>query len=329
MHRYPVALLAVLLLALAGCSSGDTPPPAAAPSADGAFPTTIDSALGPVTIPAEPQRVVTVGWGSQDAALALGVVPVGMPDMTGDTDDGGGILPWDKDKLQGQNPTLLNSTSSDLPFEQITALKPDVILAVNSGLTPEQYSTLSKIAPTVAYPGKPFLTSWQDQIKLVGQALGEPQKAADLQRSTEETIAKAKAAHPEFAGKKAAFGSATEPGSYNLYLQSDSRVQLLHELGFAVSPGLPTTAPSFAAKVSMEQVGRLDADVLVSWYLAEDVRRQVEANPVFQRSPAVQRKGYVPLTDPAMVYATSAVTVLSLPWMLDRYLPELSKAAKG
>jgi iron complex transport system substrate-binding protein len=30
-----------------------------------------------------------------------------------------------------------------------------------------------------------------------------------------------------------------------------------------------------------------------------------------------------------MVYATSAVSVLSLPWMLDRYLPLLSAAAKG
>ncbi|WP_236576143.1 iron-siderophore ABC transporter substrate-binding protein [Streptomyces sp. HF10] len=273
--------------------------------------------------------MVTIGWGSQDVALALGVVPVGMQDMSGDTGDKTGILPWDAAKLHGAKPQLLKYTTASVPYEQIAALRPDVILAVDSGLTGAQYQQLSHIAPTVGYPGKPWLTSWQDQLRLVGKALGMSTKAAALERSTDALIADAKARHPEFSGRTVAFGSGTTSDSYNLYLSSDSRVQLLHQLGFTVSSSLPSRAKSFAAQLSLEKLDSVDSDVLVSWYLNKSVQRQLEDSALFRRMPAVRRGGYVPLTDPAMVYATSAVSVLSLPWMLDRYLPLLSTAAKG
>jgi iron complex transport system substrate-binding protein len=273
--------------------------------------------------------VVTIGWGSQDVALALGVVPVGMQDMSGDTGDRTGILPWDAPKLDGAEPKLLKYVGDQVPYEQIAALHPDLILAVDSGLTGQQQAQLSHLAPTVGYPGKPWLTSWQDQLRLVGKALGMSDRAAALERSTDKLITDAKAQHPEFAGKTVAFGSGTTTGNYNLYLSSDSRVQLLHELGFTVSRSLPSKASSFAAQVSLEKLDSIDSDVLVSWYLSKPVQTQLEGNALFQRMPAVARHGYVALTDPAMVYATSAVSVLSLPWMLDRYLPLLSAAADG
>lgn len=328
MRRCVVALVALLGSLLAGCSSGgDAPAPAG--TADAGFPVTIDSALGPATIAARPERVVTIGWGSQDAALALGVVPVGMQDMSDNTDDGSGVLPWDRDRLGGASPTLIPYRSADVPFEAIAALDPDVILAVNSGITAEQYETLSKIAPTVGYPGRPWLTSWQDQLRIVGTALGTQEQAADLRRSTEQLIARVRSEHPEFAGKKVVFGAGVEAGAFTVYTAGDSRVQLLRELGFAPSPSLPGSAPSFSVPLGLEQLGSIDADVLVSWYATEDLRARIESNPLFRRSPAVARHGYVPLGGPSLRYATSAVTALNLPWLLDRYVPMLSAAANG
>jgi len=329
----PAAVVA-LCLAVVGCSSGSKSSPhgsgsAASPGSASAFPVTIDSAVGKATIPARPKRVVTIGWGSQDVALALGVVPVGMQDMSGDTGDKTGILPWDAPKLKGAKPKLLKYVTDEVPYEQIAALHPDLVLAVDSGLTTQQYRQLSQIAPTVGYPGQAWLTSWQDQLRLVGKALGMSAKAAALEKSTAKLIADAKAQHPELAGKTVAFGSGTTTSSFNLYLSTDSRVQLLRELGFTVSPSLPSKAASFAEQLSLEKLDSIDADVLVSWYLSGSVQKQLEGNALFRRIPAVRRGGYVPLTDPAMVYATSAVSVLSLPWMLDRYLPLLSAAAKG
>ncbi|OLT52755.1 iron siderophore-binding protein [Corynebacterium sp. CNJ-954] len=300
------------------------------------FPVTIDSALGSATIEEEPERVVTIGWGSQDIALALGVTPVGMPDMSSDTTDGTGILPWDREHIDsgdggdgGTTPELLDATSDDLPYEDILNLEPDVILAVNSGVTDDQYSRLSDIAPTVAYPGEAWQTSWEDQTTIVGEALGRSEQAEKLVDDTHQLIADAKAEHPEFEGKTIAFASGTTGEGLNTYLATDSRISLLEQLGFTVAPSVPTTGDSFAVQVSKENWASIDSDVLVSWYLSEDIRESLESDPGFARIPAVEHGGYVPLTDPPMVYATSAISVLSLPWMLDNYLPLLQSAAEG
>ena len=43
-------------------------------------------------------------------------------------------------------------------FEQVADSAPDVILGVNSGMTKDDYSTLSEIAPTIAFPACPHCT---------------------------------------------------------------------------------------------------------------------------------------------------------------------------
>ena len=90
-----VALLAAVLAACAGAPAPTAPPSAAAtasaqPSA--AFPVTIEHAFGSTTIPAAPQRVVTIGFNEADFALALGVVPVGVRDFIGEYPEEG--RPW-------------------------------------------------------------------------------------------------------------------------------------------------------------------------------------------------------------------------------------------
>lgn len=339
-----VVCASALAVALVSCSSdsgdssGSSDTTDAGTSGDSganssSFPVTIDSALGSATIDEEPERVVTIGWGSQDIALALGVTPVGMPDMSSDTTDGTGILPWDREHIDSNDsstgPELLDATSDDLPYEDILNLEPDVILAVNSGVTDDQYSRLSDIAPTVAYPGEAWQTSWEDQTTIVGEALGRSDQAEKLVEDTHQLIADAKAEHPEFEGKTIAFASGTTNEGLNTYLATDSRISLLEQLGFTVAPSVPSTGDSFAVQVSKENWASIDSDVLVSWYLSEDIRESLESDPGFARIPAVERGGYVPLTDPPMVYATSAISVLSLPWMLDNYLPLLQSAAEG
>ena len=43
------------------------------------FPVTISHALGTTIVNQPPERIVTLGWSSEDAVLALGKIPVGMP----------------------------------------------------------------------------------------------------------------------------------------------------------------------------------------------------------------------------------------------------------
>ncbi|NHC45477.1 iron-siderophore ABC transporter substrate-binding protein [Motilibacter aurantiacus] len=298
-------------------------------AAAGAFPVSIPHALGTTTIEEQPERVVTLGWGSQDVALALGVVPVGMPKFT----YGGnaqGILPWNEDKLAGQAPTLLDE-SDGVPFEAVAALQPDVILATYSGIQQADYDRLAQIAPTVAYPETPWLTSWQEQTTLVGAALGKSTEAQQLVAETEQAIAKAGTDNPVLAGKSFTYGNAAGPGAISAYVTGDPRVTLLTGMGMEPAPGIETLKPGsgqFYADVSIEQADTLDSDVLVMWYGSEDVQKQVEAQKLFQELPAVQRGSYVALTDQSFVFATSAVSVLSIPWSLDTFVPQLVEAAE-
>src|SRR5215207_8052308 len=96
-----------------------------------AFPVTIEHKYGASTIDAEPTRVVTVGFADQDALLALGVIPVGIRDWYGDQPNA--VWPWATDELGDATPEVLSS--SELNYEQIKALDPDLIVGVTSGMT--------------------------------------------------------------------------------------------------------------------------------------------------------------------------------------------------
>ncbi|BDZ51074.1 hypothetical protein GCM10025867_33150 [Frondihabitans sucicola] len=82
-----------LALSLAACSTSSSGSraerSASSGSEAGAFPVTIPSALGKATITAAPKRVVTIGWGSADTLVALGVVPVGIEKVTFGGDEHG------------------------------------------------------------------------------------------------------------------------------------------------------------------------------------------------------------------------------------------------
>ncbi|WP_330133986.1 iron-siderophore ABC transporter substrate-binding protein [Rhodococcus artemisiae] len=301
-----------------------------------AFPVSIPSALGTAEIPEAPERIVTLGWGSEDAALALGVVPVGVQNMQSDSGTDDGLLPWSRAKLEeldpDAEPALLTASSQEMPYEQIAALTPDVILAVHSGLSQEQFDQLSEIAPTVAYPERRWATSWEDQITTVGKALGRSAEAEALVTRTEDTIAEAKSQHPEFTGKTVAFGSSTEAASYNFYFDTDPRLKLLASLGFTVDPLAQQLRESsdrtkFAAPVSLELLPTYNPDVLLAWYLTPDLQSEVESNPLFTGIKAVRDDAYTALTAPPLVYASSTPNVLSMPWLLNELLPQLSQAA--
>src|SRR4051812_45193347 len=76
----------VVALALVACGGsdadgGDSNPAAgsiATPAATAKFPVTVEHKFGTTEIPAEPKRIVTVGFNEHDFALALGVKPVGV-----------------------------------------------------------------------------------------------------------------------------------------------------------------------------------------------------------------------------------------------------------
>src|SRR5690606_16826017 len=141
-----LAVLAALALAACGGDSGPGSEGSATAEASGAFPVTVEQKLGAVTIEAEPKRVVALDYPSADAAIALGVVPVGMAEVTYVE---GGIQEWTKEALGGADVELFD-VEQGFPLETIQRLQPDVILATNTyPLIEERWDELNRIAPVV------------------------------------------------------------------------------------------------------------------------------------------------------------------------------------
>lgn len=88
------AAATALVVVLGGCSSSsDEGKPSASAKSDGAFPVSIKSKLGTAEIPEEPKKVVTLGQGSAETAIALGTTPVGIESYEWGSDESG-YLPW-------------------------------------------------------------------------------------------------------------------------------------------------------------------------------------------------------------------------------------------
>ena len=191
-----LALAAALAVTAAACGSGDDDGGAegtATPDAGGGggFPVEVEHKFGTTTIDEAPERVVTVGLTDQDAVLALGVTPVGTNAWFEGVE--GAIMPWAEDALAangGETPTVIGNVEG-YNFEQIAALRPDLILGVYAGMSDSEYETLSEIAPTVAQPDDypDWGVPWQDQTRIIGTALGKPDEADALVDDVEAWLA--------------------------------------------------------------------------------------------------------------------------------------------
>jgi iron complex transport system substrate-binding protein len=328
--RGAALLAAALVITSCGSGSDGGTDAAASSSSSDAFPVTIAHAFGETTIEEAPQNVVTWGFGSTDAALALGVVPVAIPFQAYGGDDEG-VLPWiaeELDRLGADTPTVLPE-GDEVPFEAIAAAKPDVILANYSGITEEEYGTLSAIAPTVAYSGEAWTTPWRDVVTTVGRALGKETDAATLVADTEQTIADAAAEHPELQGRTVAAVWDTA-GTFYVYEGADSRVEFLTDLGLEVAPSvseLSTGESTFYYTLSYEQTSKLTSDILLSYASTPEEADTFAAQPYAQTMPQVQSGHHATLVGDELIAAVSPPTVLSMTWGLDDYLNALSAAA--
>lgn len=330
LSRTLAALGAIAALTLTGCTATPTDDDTTSGSADGAFPVTIEHAFGETVLESEPERVVTLGWGSADAAIALGVIPVAMPFQSYAGDENG-VLPWIADALDeagAETPVIFPDTGEEPAYEEIAEADPDVILAAYSGITAEQYELLSEIAPVVAYPGEAWSTPWRDLIDIVGTALGRTDQAVALQTSIDDQLAAAADAHPEFAGQTLA-AVWDVAGTFYVYKPEDPRVEFMLDLGFVSAPAvdeLDTGEATFFYTLSYEQLDKLSSDVLVSYGSTQEEQDAFLGSTYAGLIPAVQSGKVASLVGTELISSVSPPTALSLTWGLDEAVSALAAA---
>lgn len=297
-----------------------------------AFPVTIQTALGAVTIPAKPERVVTWGWSAQDVALDLGVVPVGIPFFRyGGNDEG--VLPWTGEKLSamGAKMPVVLPEAAQPPVEAIAALNPDVIIAPYSGLTPEEYGLLSRIAPVVAYPESPWFATWQEVVTITGAALGLSEEARALLEDTESYMKTTASAYPALQGLVFANVLNRNDGNVAVRTGKDPRVRLFTDIGMVAAPDVSSGIPfpgGFSYALSYENFDQLRADILVTFFDTTEAADSFFALPYIASTPLVQSGAYARIEGKEITMAASgAVTPLSLRWGFEKVIEKVGAAA--
>jgi iron complex transport system substrate-binding protein len=321
------ALLAALVLT--GCGVADPPPAADSPKSGGAaFPVSVEHKYGTTEIPKQPKRVVTLGLSDQDAVLALGVKPVGAVDWFKERPYG--LWPWTKD-LWGKDTPQIVGERDDVDPEKVLNLKPDLILALYSGMTEDQYQELSKIAPTVGQPKDfpDYGAPWQEQTRMTGQALGKADEADELIADIDDKFAAVREEHADWKGRSVAVVDPFQPGKYAVFAKSDPKSVFMTEMGFAVPDAINEAAgDNNAAEISSERADLIDTDLLLFLTADPSAESRVKADPVYKGLKVARenRAMFVPYAQPPIGAALSFNTVLSIPYAIDEFVPLLDKS---
>ncbi|WP_418276540.1 iron-siderophore ABC transporter substrate-binding protein [Isoptericola jiangsuensis] len=327
-----VGLAAVSALTLSACASESEPEPAdtaaseASETTDGAtdeFPITISHAYGETVIEAAPERVATWGWGSTEAALSVGVAPVGVAEQVFTVGEDA-LLPWveeEYDAMGAEHPAVLTDAEqgASVPYEEFVEADPDLILAPYSGITQEQYDVLSDIAPVVAYPeGAPWATPWDETIALTAQALGRSAAGEQVLTDIDTYFTDLGTEHPEFEGKTfAAIKDSPTEGLVYVYTPADPRVSILEGMGVVSAPAvaeLDTSDGGFFYTLSYEELDKLESDFLVTYLYDGEDPASFDDSEALQAIPAVAAGNVVMIEGNVAVSSVSPPTALSYDW---------------
>lgn len=303
---------------LAGCGSDDSGEPE--PEQAGR---TVRHKYGVTRVPPRPKRIATVGLVDHDAVLALGLVPVGVTADSYSADQPHGVWVWARDKLGDGKPVVL--PFPEMNFERIAALRPDLILAVYSGIDRKEYDLLSGIAPTVAQSADhgDYETPWDEMTRAIGEAVGRQSAADAAVRKVEQMFADIRAEHPEFAGKTAVYAGMQGPGQYYVETRGSTRAAILTSLGFTI-PDFP--GKDFYAEVSQERLELLDRDVLL-WEVGDrSQQKAIESDPLYARLDVAKEGRDVFVVDKDLAGGLALISVLSIPFVLRALVPMLSAA---
>ncbi|MDX2970469.1 iron-siderophore ABC transporter substrate-binding protein [Kribbella solani] len=333
------AAIAVLALGAGPTACGQDDTPNSAASTGAGFPVTIDHLFGSTTVKAKPERVVTLGGGDLEASIALGVVPVAGADWFGNPQ----LRRWVKAALGERTPPKLIN-AGEPKYEEIAALRPDLILYVNTKNDKLEYETLNAIAPTIAAPASTknvYGVSWQDQVREIATATGTTSVGEQVVKDTEALLTDTAKANPEFAGKVITAG-VYSADSMNAWLPSDPRMRLLTALGFKTNPRIDAMENGdFYVKISPELTPKLNADVIFLAALDSSGKLDpaVVKDKLFNALPAV-KAGHVAYWGGAPVINTltpsgefsSAMSIggpLGIKYALPKLVPMLKDALAG
>lgn len=164
----------LLLTACGGPSEGSAPAGAVR---------TVQTVLGPVEVPAHPQRVVSADYYTGSAIVDAGFDPVGVPV---DFDSPDGVPEPYASALR--RPAKVGRWYEP-NAEAIAALDPDLVVMTDrlAEVEPQLFDRIRALAPTVVYPEKGRF-AWKERARGVADALNRQEDVRRLERRYDERI---------------------------------------------------------------------------------------------------------------------------------------------
>lgn len=251
----------------------------------------VETAMGTVTVPDAPQRVVILTNEGTEALLALGVVPAGaVQSWLGE--------PWYPHIAEQMEGVEVVGTESAVNLELVAALEPDLILG-NKQRQEDVYAQLSAIAPTVLT--ERLRGDWQVNFATYAEALGLAEEGAAVMAGY----------NAEVAATAEALGDATQEevsvirflaGQIRIYQKDSFSGVLLGQLGFH-RPEIQDV-DEFALRVGKESIPDMDGD-RIFYFTYETGDGEATANaadamadPLWQQLSAVQAGRVHEVSDP-------------------------------
>lgn len=299
-----LAFATAALLLLTGCADSDEDADAAAGSSasvPGSSPTPtsetrrIDSALGDVEIPSDPQRVAVLSLAAVSVAEQVGVTPVAAVKHSSETDE--------DPKFDGVE-EILDFSSPDL--EALVAADPDLIItdSYDGELQPATEDVLTEIAPVAAFA---FSGSgqWQDYGLFYADAMGELPAYEDLLSDYEAEVAQLRETVEEAEDLPEVSIVRVYADSLGLYVKSSFPGTVVEDAGFSQVASQDTDdaatvagdAESYTIQylVSLERAELADGDMMFLWGYednpeAADFRDEIVASSLWQTLDAVQNE---------------------------------------
>lgn len=287
LHRRTItAALLAGALALGGCGS-DAEDPAAGGSAAAGESTAagrrvIEHAMGETTLDGVPERVVALDRSMVDPAIALGLTVVGRTELAGDEG-----LPdyFGADGAEYAGAAASVGPLAEPSLERIAELDPDVILSAKVRHE-ELYPQLAKIAPTIFT--ETTGATWKDNLRLVGEVAGEQERAEERIAEFEERAARIGDRVREKLGANPTVSVVRFVNAPTRLYKDDTYIGvILADLGFDRTEA--SAGEGFAAEVSEEEIGMVDADyIVVTTYddgegESAAMRERFQANPLWAK----------------------------------------------
>ncbi|OEH53691.1 ferrichrome ABC transporter substrate-binding protein [Oceanobacillus sp. E9] len=278
---YAVLFIAIVLL-LAACGSDDNNDATDNDSDSNTEENTeqtVDSEMGEVTIPANPEKILAPYH--EDTLLALGITPTAKWAI------GESVQNYLEEDLQD-----VETIEWTMPLEQVLSYEPDLIILENSFDSYEgTYEDYSAIAPTYVM-SQEETSDWQVQLSRFGELLGKEDEAEQAIADYETKVEEANTELEDILEDESVAFMWVVGGQYFLFEENRHAANMVYsELGVEVPQLVKDLGETEATwdPISLEKLSELDADHVVILGLEDDEGIETLNNSnVWQNTKAVQ-----------------------------------------